>query len=68
MINEPSDSGDLCHYDIRGLSNGKSGNFAKSYFKPPNLYMCCNGNELQITSEQYEDLLNNLCPEEEILS
>ena len=61
IVELPSISGDDCHVDIRNVSARASGNYAKTYFCPPNIYMCCDGNEIQLTTAQYEDLLNNLC-------
>jgi len=61
LVEEPSNTGDKCHIDIREVKDNKAGNFAKSYFKPPNIFMCCSGEETKITSEQYSNLLNNLC-------
>lgn len=57
----PSFSGDNCHRDIANVNKGQSGNYAKQFFRPPNIYMCCNGEEKQLTNDEYEDLLNHLC-------
>jgi len=57
----PSFSGDTCHRDILNVTKGQSGNYAKEYFRPPNIFMCCDGVEKQVTEDEYVELLNNLC-------
>ena len=57
----PSGSGDDCHRDITNVTNGQSRKYAKNHFRPPSVFMCCDGEERELNIEQYEDLLNNLC-------
>ncbi len=54
-------SGDDCHMEILNVNKGPSGNYAKKYFRPPQIFMCCEGEEKQLSLEEYEDLLNHLC-------
>jgi hypothetical protein len=61
IFNEKSNSGDTCHKDLRNFTNGAAQNFFRSNFRPPNIFICCANVEIQLTIEQYEDLLNNLC-------
>jgi hypothetical protein len=61
IVHEKSNSGDTCHEDLRNFTNGAAEKFFKSNFRPPNIFMCCANAEIQVTIEQYEDLLNNLC-------
>jgi hypothetical protein len=58
---EESISGDKCHRDLLNVPNGVAGRFFAKHFKPPNIYMCCDDKEVELTPKQYEDLLNNLC-------
>ena len=37
---EPSDTGDICHRNIKGLSKGAARRFAKNHCKPENLSVC----------------------------
>lgn len=61
IVEELSDSGDECHRDLRNIKDKHSQKFAKNNFRPPDLFICCNEQATQITSEQYADLKNNLC-------
>lgn len=56
MENTPSDTGDPCHYNIRGLSDNKASSFKKSYCIPPSLFLCVGDDTVQLTNEQYESL------------
>lgn len=66
--NTPTESGDDCHRDILNVTNKVSGNFAKKHFKSPSIYMCCPDGVKQLTQEQYEDLLSNLCATAEVIA
>lgn len=57
----PSISGDDCHVDIKNVNKKQSGNYAKANFRPPAIFMCCDGVAMQLAEHEYEDLLNNLC-------
>lgn len=68
IINTTTESGDDCHRDILNITNTVAGNFAKEHFKSPSIYMCCPSGVKQLTTEQYEDLLNNLCGTDEVVA
>lgn len=61
LENTESESHDFCHYDIVNTPKNASQKVAKGHIKAPNVFMCCDGQEFQLTQPQYEDLLNNLC-------
>lgn len=61
IANTVSESGDECHRDIMNVEDKYALKYAPARIKPPTVYMCCDGVEIQLTQVQYEDLLNNLC-------
>jgi len=56
IVECPSDKGDTCHYDIRGVSEKKSENFAKAYCKSPAIRVCINGEASIISEQEYPRL------------
>lgn len=57
-----SDSNDDCHIDICGANEKKCKDFAKSYFKYPNIFVCCKGTIINLTNENIENLNNFIAP------
>jgi hypothetical protein len=51
-----SDKGDLCHYDITGALDSNCEKFSKHHFRSPNIYMCCDGNVINLDKQQFEEL------------
>ena len=56
LENTPSDSGDLCHYDLIGIDKKMAENFFKSFCKPPSIYVCQNNQSVQIDDSTHERL------------
>jgi hypothetical protein len=56
LVNTPTESGDDCHIDIKGISNNRAKKFAKKYCGPPGLYLCLDHGSVKLTKDQYEHL------------
>lgn len=61
LTDEQSDSGDKCHRNIRNVGKSASQKYAREHIKSPNIYICCNGDERQLTKGEHEDLKNLQC-------
>lgn len=61
LSNTVSVTGDMCHRDILNINDNDAGRYVKANMRPPSIFMCCDGNEKQLTVEEYQDLKNNLC-------
>lgn len=44
---------DICHKDIVGIPKEKAEEFADKFCKPPNVFVCINGEEQEISQEQF---------------
>jgi hypothetical protein len=44
---------DICHKDLIKISEEKAEEFANKFCKPPNVYICIEGEEKQISPEQF---------------
>jgi hypothetical protein len=56
LVNTPSESGDDCHMDIKGISKKRARRFAKKHCRPPGLYLCLDHGVIHLTKVQYEQL------------
>jgi hypothetical protein len=62
-----SDKGDFCHYDIKGFKDKRDSvadSFEKDFCKPPNIFICENGQPRNITDDEHL----NLCALKELNS
>ena len=56
LIPKKSESGDICHLVITGLSDDQGKEFVKEKLKPPNIFLCINSECKQLTSEDIKRL------------
>jgi hypothetical protein len=52
-----SQSGDVCHLDIIGASDKDCRKFVMSFYKNPNVFLCCEGNSNGMTVQNIENLI-----------
>lgn len=57
LVNRPSNTGDICHYDIENLSHKESRDIFRNHASNSNLYICNNDNEDQFSIEKFRDLI-----------
>jgi len=60
IVEKESTTGDKCHRNIEGISNGRAQSWAKKRCKPPHVFLCLGDNGIQITNEQFEKLHESL--------
>ncbi len=49
---------DKCHVDIQNISDDKREEFANIYCKPPNIYICIEGEEVPLDEPEFRNLKN----------
>lgn len=53
IIQSDSDKGDKCHHDIVNFKDKLTDKFSQKYFQPPNIYVCCNGEEKRLGYKEF---------------
>lgn len=51
-----TESGDVCHYDLRQIEDSAAEEFATKYCNPPDLYVCNGNQSIQLSEENVANL------------
>jgi hypothetical protein len=56
MPSQKDQTYDKCHIDIQNLSDQAREDFANKYCKPPNIFICLEGQEIPINEPEFKNL------------
>lgn len=56
ILQETSPTGDICHYNIKGLKEKDCKRFFSKFCRPPNIYLCVEQDCIELSDEEYTNL------------